>query len=230
MIFRDPTTASPTKRRRKRHEAGKKFLFLITHISDRRSKRRASQGMTSAILMIAFIITSAGIAAIVLTLGAEIQIELGNVGDKGSDLASSAIRVEGGIITAYGNATAEEFHAFAFNIRLVLDSGKVDLGSDAITIFLKVDYEEETELISGGSATTLQNAAAAGNSGKYGISWPWGSGDVLSSGEMARFYFGVANASISPRCKVYITIISMVATLKIIITPPMAALDGTQLV
>ena len=232
MKFRFPPSSPQSQIRRKRTSRvqGRNSGSLFTSPLTRRSQRRASQGMTSAILLIAFIITSAGIAAVVLTLGAEIQIELGNIGDRGSELASSAIRVEGDIITAYGNVSSEKFLAFAFNIRLILDSGQADLGSDAITIFLAINHGEETEIITGGSATTLQNAAAAYNSGKYGISWPMGTGDVLNSGEMARFYLGIANITAAPKNQVYITIFSGVATLKIYITLPMSVRAGTQLI
>ena len=96
----------------------------VSYKRKKRSKlRRASEGMTAAIILIAFIITAAGIAFVILTMGSEMQLELGNVGQEGKDAASSALQVEGGIVTgwvdAYGASTAN-VTGFAFNIKLVL--------------------------------------------------------------------------------------------------------------
>ena len=42
--------------------------------------RKASEGMTSAIILIAFIITAAGVAFVILTMGSSMQQQLGATG------------------------------------------------------------------------------------------------------------------------------------------------------
>lgn len=54
-------------------------------------KKKASQGMTAAIIMIAFIITSAGIAFVILTMGSSMQQQLATTGERGVEAASSAM-------------------------------------------------------------------------------------------------------------------------------------------
>ncbi|MHA1585585.1 MAG: hypothetical protein ACTSVU_07070 [Promethearchaeota archaeon] len=53
--------------------------------------RKANQGMTAAIILIAFIITAAGIAFVILTMGSSLQQQLSATGQQGLQQASSAM-------------------------------------------------------------------------------------------------------------------------------------------
>ncbi|MHA1583859.1 MAG: hypothetical protein ACTSWL_01270 [Promethearchaeota archaeon] len=182
-------------------------------------KRRGSQGMTAAIILIAFIITAAGIAFVILTMGSEMQIELGHVGDEGRDSASSAMQIEGNVITGYTNSTPA-VEGIAFNVRLVLATGQVDLSSDAITVWYSINHSEETECTYDAAVTTLSDAANSTNANKYGIVWYDGSGDVLTQNEMARFLIGCYGNGANEGEEIFIVINSEVATMKIELTVP----------
>ncbi len=189
-------------------------------------KHRASEGMTAAIILIAFIITSAGVAFVILTLGSEMQTELGNIGKNGEESASSALQIEGGIISGYGSNDA--INATVFNLGLVLDVGKVDLSSNAITIFLSVNHGESIELTSGGDTTDLVSASALSNSGKYGFHWVRGSGEIISDNEMVRCYIGFAATPASSSQSIIITIHSQVALMEIELLVPVQIYTGTN--
>ncbi|MHA1583698.1 MAG: hypothetical protein ACTSWL_00460, partial [Promethearchaeota archaeon] len=105
--------------------------------------KKASQGMTAAIILIAFIITAAGIAFVILTLGAEMQVELGNTAESGKNAATSMMQIEGGVITGWGSSNT--IQAYAFNVRLVLNSGEISLATNAITVWVSINHGEETE-------------------------------------------------------------------------------------
>ncbi|UYP48167.1 hypothetical protein NEF87_004452 [Candidatus Lokiarchaeum ossiferum] len=183
----------------------------------KRSKvRKASEGMTAAIILIAFIITAAGIAFVILTMGSEMQLELGKVGSEGKDASSSAMQVEGGIITGYTAASAVQ--AYGFNIKLVLSTGQVDLSSDSISVWLSVNHGEETDLAYDANLETLANASAEA-SNEYDINWYDGTGDVLTGNEMARFLISSTTGATESQ-EVLIVINSGVATLKIELSIP----------
>ena len=186
----------------------------------KRSKvRRASEGMTAAIILIAFIITAAGIAFVILTMGSEMQLELGKVGNEGKDAASSAVQVEGGIITGYADATLD-INAFAFNVKLVLSTGQVDLSSTSINVWISVDHGEETELTYDHTLTTLALMSAT-PADLYDIDFydESVSDTVLTGNEMARFSIGCLTDADESE-EVLIVINSGVATLKIEFTIP----------
>ncbi|MCP4761139.1 MAG: hypothetical protein GY870_05110 [archaeon] len=69
---------------------------LLARYRRKRYKRgkRASQGMTAAIIMIAFIITAAGIAFVILTMGTSMQQQLATTGERGNEAASSAMQFQ----------------------------------------------------------------------------------------------------------------------------------------
>ncbi len=206
----------------------------ISYKRKKRSKlRRASEGMTAAIILIAFIITAAGIAFVVLTMGSEMQLELGNVGQEGKDAASSALQVEGGIVTgwvgAYGASTAN-VTGFAFNVKLVLPTGEVDLSDDAITVWIKIGSGEELECELGTYANTLA-AAGANNATEYKVQWlPSGSGDVIKADEMARFYISALTADGAIESETVVIVLNTgVATLKITKSIPVGLTAGMNL-
>ncbi|WP_457917568.1 hypothetical protein [Candidatus Lokiarchaeum ossiferum] len=202
----------------------------VSYKRKKRSKlRRASEGMTAAIILIAFIITAAGIAFVILTMGSEMQLELGNVGQEGKDAASSALQVEGGIVTGYSTA-GTTVTGFAFNVKLVLPTGQVDLSSDAITVWLKIGSDEEVECTYEGAAFSTLAAAGANNDDEYYIGWPSGSGDVITSSEMARFYVSATTANGAIESEDVVIILNTgVATLKITKTIPIGLVTGVNL-
>lgn len=54
--------------------------------------RKANEGMTAAIILIAFIITAAGVAFVILTIGSQMQQQLSATGQQGLQQASSAMQ------------------------------------------------------------------------------------------------------------------------------------------
>ncbi|MCP4764276.1 MAG: hypothetical protein GY870_21055, partial [archaeon] len=94
-------------------------------------KKSGSQGMTAAIILIAFIITAAGIAFVILTMGSSYAQMTQTIGTEGQDYASSSLQVVGGFITGYDIDADEKIEAVIFCMKLALDSGEVDLSSSA---------------------------------------------------------------------------------------------------
>ncbi len=200
------------------HMVTKMNKYLEYKFGKRSRKRKASEGMTAAIILIAFIITAAGIAFVILTMGSEMQIELGNVGKEGKDSASSALQVEGNIITGYANGGGNII-AYAFNVKLVLGTGQVDLSDDALTLWISVNHGEEFALTQNTSITGLANAVYSDK--KYDLTfYDANSGTVLDPDEMARFYIGVKNNAAAESQDVVITLNTGVATLRIEKTIP----------
>jgi hypothetical protein len=54
--------------------------------------RKANEGMTAAIILIAFIITAAGVAFVILTMGSTLQQQLSATGQQALQQASSAMQ------------------------------------------------------------------------------------------------------------------------------------------
>ena len=54
--------------------------------------RKANEGMTAAIILIAFIITAAGVAFVILTMGSTLQQQLSATGQQAQQQASSAMQ------------------------------------------------------------------------------------------------------------------------------------------
>ncbi|MHA1583858.1 MAG: hypothetical protein ACTSVU_07280 [Promethearchaeota archaeon] len=212
---------------------GKKMKRNLNKMFRKRSRNhRASQGMTAAIILIAFIITAAGIAFVILTMGSEMQLELGNVGEEGRDSASSALQVEGGVVTGYSNASSNNISAYAFNLKLVLQTGQVDLSDGHITLWIKVGSSLEVALTKEATMDSLVKGALSANSGKYNIVYydevSGGSSNVLTHNEMARFYIGMSGTAAVESTEVVIILNSEVATLKITKTIPVGITDGVN--
>ena len=83
-------------------EPGQEFHSKInadkaTKIRRRRRRfnkgRKANEGMTAAIILIAFIITAAGVAFVILTIGSTMQQQLGATGQQALQQASSAMQI-----------------------------------------------------------------------------------------------------------------------------------------
>ncbi|WP_371803730.1 hypothetical protein [Candidatus Lokiarchaeum ossiferum] len=187
----------------------------------RSSKRKASEGMTAAIILIAFIITAAGIAFVILTMGASMQLELGRVGNEGSEASSSAMQIDGGLIVGTTDANTL-VNAYAFNIKLVLTTGQVDLSDDALTVWISTNHTEELQCIKvdfAGETADAASTAADGYASTYaGYDIVWknagGATDVLEGNEMARFIIG-SGVGAAESEEVLIVINSGVATIKI---------------
>ncbi len=123
-----------------------KNKFLLHRIKHTSKKHRASQGMTAAIILIAFIITSAGIAFVILTMGGSMQQSLGTIGERGSEASSSALQLEGGVVIGYDVGGDGSIDAFTFRLKVVLETGEVDLQEDAIEMFALVDHDAQITL------------------------------------------------------------------------------------
>jgi len=196
-----------------------KYLTFKRH--KRSTRRKASEGMTAAIILISFIITSAGIAFVILTMASEFQLELSNIGRQGNDAASTAVQVEGGIMSGYVSGTNTTISGFAFNLKLVLASGEVDLSSDAIEVWIIIGADEEMPCNHDqnvDSVVKAVNIAGVNSDYRYGIKWydNTDSNEVLNPDEMARFFIGVpAGSGPAESERIVLSIYSEVATIKI---------------
>ncbi|WP_371803731.1 hypothetical protein [Candidatus Lokiarchaeum ossiferum] len=192
----------------------------------RSSLRKASEGMTAAIILIAFIITAAGIAFVILTMGSSMQLELANVGDEGKDAASSALQVEGGIVTGWSPGSGID--AFAFNVKLVLSTGQVDLTNTSIVVWLKIGTGEEVDCANAGTPFTSLTTASASSSNEYTVAFVEGTGSVITADEMARFYISSSSAA-AESSEVVIAINTGVALLKITKMIPVGLSSGMNI-
>lgn len=186
-----------------------------------RKKKKASQGMTTAIILIAFIITASGIAFVILSLGTEMSLELDKIGEKGENAASSSFKVEGNIVVGYvedPKGSTENVTTYVFNLALILDSGKINMKSNAITMWIKVGSAEESELTeadwSGGGYLT---GARASTSNQYDIEFINANSDEIAEpGELVRMYVSSTTAlGAQPGTRVYIILNSETCTMKI---------------
>ncbi len=180
--------------------------------------------MTAAIILIAFIITAAGIAFVILTMGSNMQQNLGTIGEKGSEASSSALQLEGGLVIGYDIGGNGSVDAFTFRLKVVLETGLVDLQADAVEIFALVDNDpqitlaEELLLV---NETRFKDTTGNPDHG-YLINITDGdSDDILEPGEIAKFFVQLPNGSpVEANEKIIIVIISGVAMIRIEKTMP----------
>lgn len=195
-------------------------------------KHKASEGLTSAIILIAFIITASGIAFVILTIGQSMQIELGNVGEQGKNAASSAMSIDGGIVSGYvgdPKGTTENVTAYIFNLRLVLSSGKVDLTNSSIECWIMVGNAEEARLSYQYGLDI--STATSNNDNEYYIDFlDANSNTVLEANEIGRFYISSTTAlGAQSSQEVTIIINSGSATMRIEKTIPPGLQTGCNL-
>ncbi|MCP4764211.1 MAG: hypothetical protein GY870_20730, partial [archaeon] len=200
-------------------------------------KKRASQGMTAAIILIAFIITAAGIAFVILTMGSTMQQQLGTIGDSGSEAASSALQIEGGHIVGYSALYGNnDMDAFTFRLKVVLESGEVDLDNDALEIFVIVAHHDQVRLIENATFASEDNFCDTTNSTLIGgdyfkVSFTDADSDeILEPGEIAKFFIQLNANPVSPNEEITIVIISGVAMMKITKTMPTGIDMGSNII
>ncbi|MCP4762954.1 MAG: hypothetical protein GY870_14340 [archaeon] len=208
--------------------------YLEYRNKHRSRKKNASQGMTAAIILIAFIITAAGIAFVILTMGSNMQQELDTIGQEGSDSASSALQLEGGVLVAYDVTGNDLIDAFTFNLKVVLENGEVDLHENSIEIYTISAHLDQQRL----PKATIANVAAfvdttGGGTAGFDIDFydAEGSPDsILEPGETASFLVQLQqNHGVGPGNTITIVIISGAAMIKIIRTMPVGFQQGATL-
>ncbi|MCP4762741.1 MAG: hypothetical protein GY870_13260 [archaeon] len=205
--------------------------FLLHRAKHRSRKKIASQGMTAAIILIAFIITAAGIAFVILTMGSNMQQELETIGTGGSDAASSALRVEGGFVIGYdSDSDATDIDAYVFTLKMVLATGEVDLSSTAAELTIVVSNNTEKTLTYDASTDTATAAALdADTDNTYGLIFRDDDSDnILEPGEMVTVLV-VAGDVAAANKKIVIVIISGVAMIKITKTMPTGIEAGANI-
>ncbi|UYP48168.1 hypothetical protein NEF87_004453 [Candidatus Lokiarchaeum ossiferum] len=183
-------------------------------------KKKASQGMTAAIILIAFIITASGIAFVILSLGTEMSLELDKIGEEGKNSASSSFKVEGNIVVGYvedPQGSTKNITTYVFNLALILDSGKINMKSNAITMWIKVGSAEETELSEADWSGGYLTGARASILNQYDMEFINSNSDeIAESGELVRMYVSSTVAlGAEPGTRVYIILNSETCTLKI---------------
>lgn len=207
--------------------------FLLHRIKHTSKKHRASQGMTAAIILIAFIITAAGIAFVILTMGSNMQQNLGTIGEKGSEASSSALQLEGGLVIGYDIGGDGGVDAFTFRIKVVLETGLVDLQADSVEMFALVDndpqitLDEEVALVTEANFVDTTGAPTDG----YSITISDGDGDeILEPGEIAKFLVQLpAGTPVTANQKIVIAFISGVAMIRIEKTMPTGVDSGSNI-
>lgn len=195
-----------------------------------RSKKSASQGMTAAIILIAFIITAAGIAFVILTMGSNMQQSLDTIGQSGTEASSSAMEVQSAFIVGWSVDTTGNITGYSFLAKMTLETGLVDLDDDAIEISIIVGNNTETRLLENDTLTNTDDLLVADDNvyGKYFYNND--SDEILEPGESVMFMIKTSDAlGAVANEKVIIFIITGVAMIKIEKTMPTGIEDGTNL-
>ncbi len=203
---------------------------FINHRNKHRSKKRASQGMTAAINLIAFIIKAAGIAFVILTMGSNMQQSLDTVGQSGTEASSSALEIQGGFVVGWSVASSGTITGYSFIAKMTLDSGLVDLGDDAIELSIIVGNATEQVLTENDTLTSTDNLLVANNNvyGKYFYNND--SDEILEPGEIVMFMIKTQSSlGASANTKVTIVIVTGVAMIRIEKTMPTGIEDNTNL-
>ena len=210
--------ASIARRRRRRTQRG----------------RKANEGMTAAIILIAFIITAAGVAFVILTVGSTMTQQLGATGQQALQQASSAMQVEGGLVVGYDADGNNKLEGLVWNMRLVLATGEVDLSESAIEVSVFIGSLNESRLTYNSSLINeayFYNVNSTGNT--YGMQFydEVHSNQILDAGEIVRFFvlLDTATHEISPNDSVMIVIISSVAMMKVSKVAPTGIEHGLNL-
>ncbi|WP_371803737.1 hypothetical protein [Candidatus Lokiarchaeum ossiferum] len=191
------------------------------HFGRNKKRKRASQGLTTAIILIAFIITASGTAFVILTLGSSVQLELSSIGQKGEDSASSAFKIDGGMIVGFvedPKTSSANVTAYVFNLALVLSMGKVNLADSAITIWIKVGNNPETELSLADWSAGYVAGVRASTANEYDVEFinEAISNEILEGKELARVYISSTVAlGATPGTRVYFFLNSETSSLRI---------------
>ena len=205
-------------------------------IRRRRTKkgRKANEGMTAAIILIAFIITAAGVAFVILTMGSTLQQQLSATGQQALQQASSAMQVEGGLVVGYDADGDNKLEGLVWNMRLVLGTGEVDLSESAIEVSVFIGNLNESRLTYNqylNSEAYFWNSTAANNT--YGMVFydEVHTNQILDAGEIVRFFVLLdANThQIAGNDNVMIILISSVAMMKVSKVAPTGIEAGMNL-
>ena len=195
-----------------------------------RSKKSASQGMTAAIILIAFIITSAGIAFVILTMGSNMQQSLDTIGQSGTEASSSALEIQSSFIVGWSVASSETITGYSFLAKMTLDTGLVDLGNDSIEVSIIVGNNTEQRLTENASLESTGDILTASDNeyGKYFYNND--TDEILEPGESVMFMIKTSDAlGAIANQKIVILIVTGVAMVKIEKTMPTGIEDGTNL-
>lgn len=193
-----------------------------------RSKKSASQGMTAAIILIAFIITAAGIAFVILTMGSNMQQSLDTIGQSGTEASSSAMEVQSAFIVGWSVDGSESITGYSFLAKMTLETGLVDLDNDSIEISIIVGNNTEQRLTENNTLTNTDDLLVANDNvyGKYFYNND--SDEILEPGESVMFMIKTSDGAVANE-KIVIFIITGVAMIKIEKTMPTGIEDGTNL-
>jgi flagellin FlaB len=203
---------------------------FLAHRAKHRSKKSASQGMTAAIILIAFIITAAGIAFVILTMGSNMQMNLDTIGQSGTEASSSAMEVQSGFIVGWSTASSENITGYSFLAKMTLDTGLVDLGDDAIELSIVVGSNTEQNLANNATLTSTDDLLVANDNvyGKYFYNND--TDEILEPGETVMFMIKTSDAlGAVANTKVTIIIVTGVAMIRIEKTMPTGIEDDTNL-
>lgn len=203
---------------------------FLNYRNKHRSKKRASQGMTAAIILIAFIITAAGIAFVILTMGSNMQQSLDTVGQSGTEASSSALEVQSGFVVGWSVADSGTITGYSFIAKMTLDTGLVNLGDDFIELSIIVANNTEQILTVNDTLTSTDDLLVA-NDNSYGkYFYNNDSDEILEPGEIVMFMIKTeSNLGASANTKVTIIIVTGVAMVKIEKTMPTGIEDNTNL-
>ncbi len=195
--------------------------YLLYRANHRSRKKRASQGMTAAIILIAFIITAAGIAFVILTMGSTMQQNLGTTGELGAESASSALQVEGGLVIGYEMGNNFYIDALTFNLKMVLKSGEVDLDDDAVEMYAFIENNDQVRLIENATFGSVDNFCDTGNATLIGGDYfkigftDADTDEILEPGEIAKIFIQFNANPVGPNEQFTIILISGAAMLKV---------------
>ncbi|MHA1728466.1 MAG: hypothetical protein ACTSWY_07010 [Promethearchaeota archaeon] len=202
----------------------------ISRKNSPRNKRRGSQGVTTAIILIAFIISAAGIAFVILTMGSNMAQKTESIGSQASEYTSALLEVVGGgLIMGVDTDNDGALEGLYFSIRLVLQNGKISFSSDAMEISVVIGSNNEARLTYNNTLNSVDDLTANPNN-QYGIIYYDGdSDDILENNEMAQFFLKLGS-DIASNKKFSVFIMTSGATVKIEKYAPGSISSGSNII
>jgi archaellin len=174
-------------------EFSNKIDFLKKRSSKRKKvqKSRGSQGITAGILLISVILSAAGLSFVILTLGADSAQRTEVIGSKANEYSSSAFKLIGDLVTGFDTDDDTSIEGIVFSLRMILESGSIDLNEDFVELTIIVANSNEVILNYNSTLDDIDELGANPNN-QYGIKYYNADGDnILEKNEMAMFLIKV---------------------------------------
>jgi len=190
-------------------------------------KSRGSQGITAGILLISVILSAAGLSFVILTLGSDSAQKTEKIGNSAIEY-SATFELIGDLVAGFDTDDDSFIEGIVFSIRMILDSGAINLNENFAELTIIVANTSEVALDYNSTLDDIDDLGA-NPINQYGIKYYNADSDeILEKNEMAMFFIK-AGSDISQSEKLTILFISSTALLKIEKYIPASVSNGSNI-